>query len=68
MGAAALSCTRTARTRIRPNFSRRGTHWSLVNTWHTTWITDTSVNPAATIDVVYNRSYVVARDDVPNLR
>ncbi|WP_271190460.1 glycosyl hydrolase, partial [Dactylosporangium matsuzakiense] len=44
------------------------TRWVLFNTWHTTWITDTSVNPAATINAVYNSSYVVTRDEVPNLR
>lgn len=44
------------------------TRWVLFNTWHTTWITNTNVNPTATINTVYNSSYVVTRDEVPSLR
>jgi hypothetical protein len=45
-----------------------GTRWVLFNTWHTTFITDTSLNPVSLLQQVYGSSYVVTRDEVPNLR
>ena len=45
-----------------------GTRWVLFNTWHTTCISDTNTNPTALLNTVYNSSYVVTRDEVPNLR
>lgn len=42
--------------------------WVLFNTWHTTWITNTSLNPISLLQKVYTSSYVVTRDEVPNLR
>jgi hypothetical protein len=44
------------------------TRWVLFNTWHTTWITDTSKNPTANINSYYNSAYVITRDEVPNLK
>jgi hypothetical protein len=44
------------------------TRWVLFTTWHTTYISDTSLNPAATINAVYNSAYVVTRDEESNLR
>lgn len=44
------------------------TRWVLFNTWHTTWITDTSKNPISLLQKVYTSSYVVTRDEVPNLK
>ncbi|MEV0570721.1 glycosyl hydrolase [Dactylosporangium sp. NPDC050588] len=45
-----------------------GTRWVLFNTWHTTWLTNTSTNPTALLRTVYTSAYVVTRDEVPNLR
>jgi hypothetical protein len=45
-----------------------GTKWVFFNTWHTTWITDTSVNPQSLIRTVYSSPYVITRDRVPNLK
>ncbi|GAA1790209.1 hypothetical protein GCM10009682_10310 [Luedemannella flava] len=45
-----------------------GSRWVLFNTWHTTFISDTSINPTSFVNTVYNSSYVVTRDEVPNLR
>ena len=45
-----------------------GARWVLFNTWHTSFISDTSINPTSLINSVYNHSYVVTRDEVPNLR
>ena len=45
-----------------------GTRWVLFNTWHTSWISDSSINSPSYINTVYNSSYVVTRDEVPNLR
>ena len=45
-----------------------GARWVLFNTWHTTWLTDTSKNPISTLRAVYTSSYVVTRDEVPNLK
>ena len=45
-----------------------GARWVLFNTWHTSFISDTSINPTSLINTVYNHSYVVTRDEVPNLR
>lgn len=45
-----------------------GARWVLFNTWHTTWLTNTSVNPINTLFNYYNSDYVVTRDEVPNLR
>jgi hypothetical protein len=44
------------------------TRWVLFNTWHTTFISDSGINPAATINSVYNSSYVVTRDEMPSLK
>ncbi|WP_410814159.1 glycosyl hydrolase [Micromonospora sp. 067-2] len=44
------------------------TRWVLFNTWHSTFVSDTSVNPVSTFQQVYGSSYVVTRDEVPNLR
>lgn len=45
-----------------------GTRWVLFNTWHTSWITDTNINPVSLLRTVYSSSYVVTRDELPNLR
>ncbi|WP_328653134.1 lectin [Micromonospora sp. NBC_00330] len=45
-----------------------GTRWVLFNTWHTSFISDSSINSPSFINTVYNSSYVVTRDEVPNLR
>ncbi|MGW4942049.1 glycosyl hydrolase [Actinoplanes sp. NPDC004185] len=45
-----------------------GTKWVLFNTWHSTWITDTSKNSANDIRTFYTSSYVLTRDEVPSLR
>jgi hypothetical protein len=45
-----------------------GAHWVLFNTWHSTWITNTSLNPISLLQKVYTSSYVVTRDEVPNLK
>jgi hypothetical protein len=45
-----------------------GTKWVLFNTWHTSWITDTSRNSANDIRLFYTGSYVLPRDEVPSLR
>jgi hypothetical protein len=42
--------------------------WVLFNTWHTTWITNTSTNPISLLQKVYGHAYVVTRDEVPNLK
>ncbi len=44
------------------------TRWVLFNTWHGTWLTNTSVNPTNLLSQYYNSAYVVTRDEVPNLR
>ena len=44
------------------------TRWVLFNTWHTTFISDTSINPTSTVNFVYNSSYVVTRDELPSLK
>jgi hypothetical protein len=44
-----------------------GTRWVLFNTWHTTWLTNTSSNPISLLRTVYTSGYVVTRDEVPNL-
>jgi Glycosyl hydrolase family 26/Cellulose or protein binding domain len=44
------------------------TRWVLFNTWHTTFISDTSVNPTSTVNSVYNSAYVVTRDELPSLK
>ncbi|MGW4637075.1 glycosyl hydrolase [Sphaerisporangium sp. NPDC004334] len=44
------------------------TRWVLFNTWHTDWITNAGTNPISLLQKVYNSSYVVTRDEVPNLR
>lgn len=44
------------------------TRWVLFNTWHTTWLTNTGNNSVSLLRTVYNSSYVVTRDEVPNLR
>ena len=43
------------------------TRWVLFNTWHTDFI-QPGVNATAFLNTVYNSSYVVTRDEVPNLR
>jgi hypothetical protein len=45
-----------------------GARWVLFNTWHTSFISDTSINSASRINSVYNHAYVITRDEVPNLR
>ncbi len=45
-----------------------GARWVLFNTWHTTWLTTTSINSIAQLRTTYQSSYVVTRDEVPNLR
>jgi hypothetical protein len=45
-----------------------GARWVLFNTWHTSWIVNTSTNPISLLQKVYTSSYVVTRDEVPNLR
>ncbi len=45
-----------------------GARWVLFNTWHTTWITNTSTNPISLLQQVYSHSYVITRDELPNLR
>ena len=45
-----------------------GARWVLFNTWHTTWLTNTSVNSTTFLRDVYNHSYVITRDELPNLR
>ena len=45
-----------------------GTRWVLFNTWHTSFIADTNLNPTSFVNMVFNHSYVVTRDEVPNLR
>ena len=45
-----------------------GARWVLFNTWHTSFISDTSINSRALVNTVYNSAYVVTRDEVPNLR
>lgn len=44
-----------------------GTDWVAFNTWHTSWITDTSINPVWLLQDVYSSSYVITRDEVPDL-
>jgi hypothetical protein len=44
------------------------TRWVLFNTWHSTFVSDTGINPVATFQAVYASPYVVTRDEVPNLR
>ncbi len=44
------------------------TEGKLQNTWHTTWITNTSVNSQSLIRTVYSSPYVITRDRVPNLK
>jgi hypothetical protein len=44
------------------------TRWVLFNTWHSTFVSDTSINPVSTFQAVYASPYVVTRDEVPNLR
>jgi hypothetical protein len=46
----------------------QGVRWVLFNTWHSTWITNTSLNPPALLNTYYNHAYVITRDEVPNLR
>jgi hypothetical protein len=45
-----------------------GSRWVLFNTWHTSFISDQNINSTSFINQVYNSSYVVTRDEVPNLR
>jgi hypothetical protein len=45
-----------------------GSRWVLFNTWHTSFISDTNINPTSFVNTVFNSSYVVTRDEVPNLR
>jgi hypothetical protein len=45
-----------------------GARWVLFNTWHTSFISDTSINSTSFINTVYNSSYVITRDEVANLR
>lgn len=44
------------------------TRWVLFNTWHSTFVSDTSINPVSTFQAVYASAYVITRDEVPNLR
>lgn len=43
------------------------TRWVLFNTWHTTWLTDTSANPVAHLRTVYTSPYVITLDELPDL-
>ncbi len=45
-----------------------GARWVLFNTWHGTWLTNTSTNPISLLQKVYTSSYVVTRDELPNLK
>lgn len=44
-----------------------GTRWVLFNTWHTTWLTDTSTNPVSLLRTVYTSPYVITLDEMPDL-
>lgn len=44
------------------------TRWVMFNTWHTDWLTNTSHNSISQLQKTYNSSYVVTRDEVPNLK
>jgi glycosyl hydrolase family 26 len=42
--------------------------WVLFNTWHSTFVSDTSINPVSTFQSVYASPYVITRDEVPSLK
>ncbi|TDB81840.1 mannan endo-1,4-beta-mannosidase A and B [Micromonospora sp. KC721] len=44
-----------------------GAKWVLFNTWHSTFI-EPSTNPVSVFQQVYHHSYVITRDELPNLR
>lgn len=41
--------------------------WVLFNTWHSSFVSDTSINPVSTFQSVYAHPYVITRDEVPDL-
>jgi hypothetical protein len=43
-----------------------GARWVLFNTWHGNWLTD--ANSTSHLQKVYRSSYVITRDEVPNLK
>ncbi len=45
-----------------------GTKWVLFNTWARDYIDNTAINPVSIVKKVYASSYVITRDEVPNLR
>jgi hypothetical protein len=44
------------------------TRWVLFNTWHSSFVSDTGINPVPAFQAVYASPYVITRDEVPNLR
>jgi hypothetical protein len=43
-----------------------GTRWVLFNTWNSSWLTDR--NDVSFLNMVYNHSYVITRDELPSLK
>ena len=44
-----------------------GTKWSWFNTWHTSFLVDGKSNTTAVLKQYYNSSYVITKDELPNL-
>ncbi|KAJ1568255.1 hypothetical protein HK096_007100 [Nowakowskiella sp. JEL0078] len=46
----------------------QGVNLVLFNTWHTTYISDQSINPASLVNTYYNNPYVITLSSMPSLK
>lgn len=44
------------------------TDWLFFMTWHTTWLTDTSLNSVDNLKEIYNSEYFITLDELPDFR